>query len=58
MDNWRRFRIGGSSNGHSKETPTLNVTSDDKGKGRELGDEFLWGLENVSGDLSANCELQ
>jgi len=55
MDNWRRFRIGGSggtnANGQSKDTPTLdlaNGAADGKGKDRDLGDDLLWGLENVS----------
>lgn len=54
MDNWRRFRLGGNSGGGTglKEPTELDVSnasssSDDKVQ-PILGDDFLWGLENVS----------
>lgn len=64
MDNWRRFRLGGSGNNGSgsgsgngvpsKDSPNaLNADGgstalDEKSKDPSLADDFLWGLENVS----------
>jgi hypothetical protein len=60
MDNWRRFRIGGNSIVNGKDTPTLDaangsadVPTNDKEKEYELGDDLLWGLENVSSSSRA-----
>ena len=52
MDNWRRFRLGGSSNGNgapTKDSTTDTLASGDDLKSKQYAfDEALWGLENVS----------